>query len=210
MPFFTFITVRLAGSRVVQGNATQRQSATALIIAGIFRNSILCFFLNSKNPARKIIEVTASPKMKYSLCTGSVQKVNFSNAFAVFVTKSENNIDILKMKIEISWGIFWGKNEIAVATTPVIKLQKAGLTHIRFVNGDTVLNTPKKYADTGSVKSPANTVENNVLKKYSVNFCRPRFFILLSLGRIVLNSEREVSTPNVAKTDRRKLTEVIM
>ena len=81
---------------------------------------------------------------------------------------------------------------------------------MRLVKGDTVLNTPKKYADTGSVKSPANTVDNSVFNMYSMNFCSFGFLSLFSPRCIFGRRNIDANTPDVAKTDRRKLNEVII
>ena len=83
-------------------------------------------------------------KRKYSLCIGSVQNLNFSKASATPVTKFANIVEILKMDTAISWVMLCGIKEIAVATTPESKLQKAGLTHKILVIGERILNTLKK------------------------------------------------------------------
>jgi hypothetical protein len=106
--------------------------------------ALFCCALKIRKEKTKIKEIRITLKRKYSFCIGKEQNLSFSKAFATPVTKLPNMVEILKMKIAISWAIFCGIKETAVATTPESKLQNAGFRHRILVIDATVLNAPKK------------------------------------------------------------------
>ena len=136
-----FWIARIAGRSSVQGKIIQD------VIIEIHKDTtsfFIVFFWLALKIRKEEIRITAikiKPERKYSLWIGKVQNLNFSKVSAILVIKFANVVDILKIKIAISWVIFWGIKETAVAITPEIKLQKAGLTQSIFVKGETVLNT---------------------------------------------------------------------
>ncbi len=100
--------------------------------------------------------------------------------------------------------------ETAVEIVPETIPQKAGFIQIKFVKGATIPKVLKKKAVTGKVKTPAKTEMTMPLVKYLKSLteilCLNFSLNLFKKGVV----QPESNTPNVEKTERRKLKEVII